>query len=57
MSGHPGGTPKTRHDCQRHYCAWCCGCGVCMAADKEWQRAQAVPTVVADSTKRVRPSK
>lgn len=25
--------------CQAHYCGWCCGCGLCQAADKEWARA------------------
>ncbi len=26
--------------CQAHYCGWCCGCGVCRVADREWQDRQ-----------------
>lgn len=34
--------------CDAHYCGWCCGCPVCVLADKLWQERHPVPTTRDD---------
>lgn len=43
---HPTGTSfdLIGGKCCRVYCAWCCGCGVCITGDAAWRQATGVAT-------------